>query len=284
LKRVNLVLHPITNPDGAALAYELQKITPHFMLHAGYWGALGVDVTVGQWERDPMYPEAKVRREIWRTWLPDVFLNPHGYPSHEWVQLFGEYAGWVRSRVPERGRAWWAPRGWFIPGFSYVHDPRYPKHKEVAFALRDRIAEAINSDARLRELNQRMYARYRKYGVQWDPKTFKEDLHKGVRIYTAIKGVRPSPNAPSFMGRYPGVTVFESGTEAPDETARGEWLELVATTGLLFDLAHVRFLYESQYEVKRSEEETANGIRFVVSRKRPVLPPEATRGGHRPAQ
>ncbi len=274
LKRVNLVLHPITNPDGAALAHELQKITPHFMLHAGYWGALGVDVTVGQWERDPMYPEAKVRREIWRTWLPDIFLNPHGYPSHEWVQLFGEYAGWVRSRVPERGRAWWAPRGWFIPGFSYVQDPRYPKHKEVAFALRDRIAEAINSDARLRELNQRMYARYRKYGVQWDPKTFKEDLHKGVRIYTAIKGVRPSPNAPSFMGRYPGVTVFESGTEAPDETARGEWLELVATAGLLFDLAHVRFLYESQYEVKRSEEETANGVRLAVSRKRPVLPPK----------
>ncbi|GBC83190.1 hypothetical protein HRbin10_02331 [bacterium HR10] len=274
LKRVNVVLHPITNPDGAALAYELQKITPHFMLHAGYWGALGVDVTVGQWERDPIYPETRVRREIWRTWLPDIFLNPHGYPSHEWVQLFGEYAGWVRSRVPERGRAWWAPRGWFIPGFSYVQDPRYPKHKDVAFALRDRIAEAINSDARLRELNRRMYARYRKYGVQWDPKTYKEDLHKGVRIYTAIKGIKPSPNAPSFMGRYPAVTVFESGTEAPDETARGEWLELVATAGLLFDLAHVQFLYESHYEVKRSEEEMATGVRFTVSRKRPVLPPQ----------
>lgn len=272
LTRVNLVLHPITNPDGAALAYELQKITPHFMLHAGYWGALGVDVTVGQWERDPVYPEARVRREIWRTWLPDIFLNPHGYPSHEWVQLFGEYAGWVRSRLPERGRAWWAPRGWFIPGFSYIQDPRYPKHKDVAFALRDRIADAINSDARLRELNQRMYARYRKYGVHWDPKTYKEDLHKGVRIYTAVKGIKPSPTAPSFMGRYPGVTVFESGTEAPDETARGEWLELVATAGFLFDLAHVHFLYESQYEITRSEEETATGVRLVVSRKRPVLP------------
>ncbi len=274
LKRVNLVLHPITNPDGAALAYELQKITPHFMLHAGYWGALGVDVTVGQWERDPMYPETRVRRELWRTWLPDIFLNPHGYPSHEWVQLFGEYAGWVRSRLPERGRAWWAPRGWFIPGFSYVQDPRYPKHKEVAFTLRDRIAEAIQSDARLRALNERMYARYRKYGVQWDPETYKEDLHRGVRIYTAIKGIKPSPNAPSFMGRYPGVTVFESGTEAPDETARGEWLELVATAGLLFDLAHVQFLYESQYEVKWSQEETMAGIRLAVSRKRPVLPPK----------
>jgi hypothetical protein len=108
--------------------------------------------------------------------------------------------------------------------------------------------------------------------VHWDPKTYKEDLHKGVRIYTAVKGIKPSPTAPSFMGRYPGVAVFESGTEAPDETARGEWLELVATAGFLFDLAHVHFLYESQYEITRSEEETATGVRLVVSRKRPVLP------------
>jgi hypothetical protein len=274
LKKVNLVLHPITNPDGAAVAYEMQKVTPNFMLHAGYLGSLGVDVTAGQWDRDPMYPETRVRREVWRTWLPDIFLNPHGYPCHEWVQLFGEYAAWVRARNPEQGRTWWAPRGWFIPGFSYIQDPRYPKHKDVAFAIRDYIVDGITSDARVRALNERMYARYQKYGVDWDPKTFKEDIYRGVKIYSAIKGARQSGTSASFMARFPGVTVMDGTTEAPDETARGAWLDMVATAGLSFDLAHLKFLYESQYEVKRSEEESVNSIRLSVSRRRPVLPPK----------
>ena len=36
------MIHPITNPDGAQLAYDLYKITPDYMLHAGYLGPLGV--------------------------------------------------------------------------------------------------------------------------------------------------------------------------------------------------------------------------------------------------
>jgi hypothetical protein len=92
LNKVNVVIHPITNPDGAQLAYDLQKINPTYMLHAGYLGSLGVDVTNAQWDPDPLYPESGIRPKIWRTWLPDIFLNPHGYPTHEWVQLFSEYA------------------------------------------------------------------------------------------------------------------------------------------------------------------------------------------------
>src|SRR6185503_8036292 len=57
LNKVNVVIHPITNADGAQLAYDLQKINPTYMLHAGYLGALGVDVTSAQWDADPIYPE-----------------------------------------------------------------------------------------------------------------------------------------------------------------------------------------------------------------------------------
>src|SRR5262249_29148264 len=75
LEKVNFAIHPITNPDGAALAYELQKDTPDFMLHAGYLGSLGVDVTQGQWDADPKYPETAVRKDLWQMWLPDIVLN-----------------------------------------------------------------------------------------------------------------------------------------------------------------------------------------------------------------
>jgi hypothetical protein len=41
LDRVNVVVHPFTNPDGAQLAYDLYRITPDYLLHAGYLGSLG---------------------------------------------------------------------------------------------------------------------------------------------------------------------------------------------------------------------------------------------------
>ena len=50
LKQVNVVLHPITNPDGAELSVQLAEITPNNMLHPGYHGALAADVSTGQTE------------------------------------------------------------------------------------------------------------------------------------------------------------------------------------------------------------------------------------------
>jgi hypothetical protein len=85
-----------------------------------------------------MFPEAGIRPRLWNTWLPDIFLNPHGYPSHQVVQLFSEYTGLVRGgRVTERN--WSMNKGWFMPGFDYVDDPRYPRHKEAAFRIREYI-------------------------------------------------------------------------------------------------------------------------------------------------
>jgi hypothetical protein len=271
LQKVNVVVHPITNPDGAALAYELYQITPYHMLHAGYLGALGVDVTTQQWSRDPIYPESAVRKELWQTWLPDFFLNPHGYPSHEWVQLFGGYSAWVRSRDPQ-SRDWWSVRGWFVPGFSFVEDPKFPKHKEVAMALKDRLAEKIRALPEVQAMNQRMYRRYMKYG-RWDPEVYKQDLHKDTLIYTPVKGAKQDPQSGSFQARHPNVTVIELVQESPDETASGDWLELVAGAGLAFDLASLEFLYESVHQVKRERKAEGEAVLLKVSRKRPVLPP-----------
>jgi hypothetical protein len=36
LKNVNIILQPVENPDGAQMAYDLQKLTPTHMLHAGH--------------------------------------------------------------------------------------------------------------------------------------------------------------------------------------------------------------------------------------------------------
>jgi hypothetical protein len=280
LNKVNVVVHPITNPDGAQLAFDLQKTNPNYMLHAGYLGALGVDVTTAQWDADPIYPESGIRPKIWRTWLPDIFLNPHGYPTHEWVQLFSEYAAWVRTRAVET-RDYWTMRGWWMPGFAWLDDARYPRHKDAQMKLLQMITEYAKAEKGTVELNERAYDRYKRYSFDFDRKNFKLDFTNGVLIYKSVKGARANPQAADFMARNPNVTIWDGSTEAPDETARGDWMKLVATAGLQWDKAVLDYLVQEQNEVERKIEPFWQGISLSVNRPRPPKPPK-TDGGKKP--
>lgn len=271
---VNVVIHPFTNPDGAQLAYDLYKITPDFILHAGYLGALGADATTGGDDGVPIYPEARVRPTLWRTWLPDIFLNPHGYPSHEVVQLFSEYAGLVRrGRITERN--WSVNRGWFIPGFAYTDDPRFPRHKDAAFKIRDYITRYINADDDVRRMNERAYARYRRYGRDFETDVYRQELIDGVNIQMPIRGRRAGANP--FGGFNPRVTIWSGGTEAPDEPAYGDWMKLVASAGLQWDKAVLDYLYEGEHEVERNGAQFWGGaVRLWHHRDRPPEVEEET--------
>jgi hypothetical protein len=259
LNRINFIIHPITNPDGAALVDELHALTPDFMLHAGYLGALGVDVTEEQWSNAPRYPEARIRTDLWRMWQPDIVLNPHGYPSHEWVQLFAGYTAWVKSRQVQ-ARDWWIPRGWFIPRFDFIEDEHFPRHRLAALLLRDRIAAAIRP--RFGPVNERMYRRYAKYmGCRLD-------LHEGVLIQSPPCGSKADPNAFGFMTRHPEITFFESLSEAPDEVASGDWLKTLAAAGLEASLAHARFLAELPDGVRRTRSNEGGATVLQIERTR----------------
>jgi hypothetical protein len=259
LKRVNFIIHPITNPDGAALVDELHRITPEFMLHAGYLGALGVDVTDEQWSNAPPYPEARIRVDLWRMWQPDIVLNPHGYPSHEWVQLFTGYTAWVKSKEVQ-ARDWWIPRGWFIPRFDFIDDERFPFHGHAASSIKDRIAEAVAR--KFGEVNARMYRRYAKYN------RCSLDLHSGVLIQAPACGLKPDDRAFGFMARHPETTFLENLSEAPDEVASGDWLQSLAATGLDVSLVFANFLAELPDRVVRTRTEESGSTVLRISRSR----------------
>ncbi|MXX33624.1 MAG: hypothetical protein F4Z50_02565, partial [Gemmatimonadetes bacterium] len=266
LDKVNVVIHPFTNPDGAQLAYDLYRITPDYILHAGYLGSLGVNVTAG-FGSFPVYPESRVRRELWERWLPDIFLNPHGYPSHQVVQLFSEYSGLVRSgRVTERN--WGLNKGWFMPGFGYIDDPAFPRHKDAAFKIRDYITAGINSNRDVFELNQRAYDRYRRYGADFDTEVFRLPMTDSVLIEMPLKG------SSGGGGYNPRITIWSGVTEAPDETAYGPWMELVAKAGLSWNEAILDYLYDGNHEVSRSGSAFRGGATLRMSRTRPPEDPE----------
>ncbi|MDE2983703.1 MAG: M14 family zinc carboxypeptidase [Gemmatimonadota bacterium] len=275
LDKVNVVIHPFTNPDGAQLAYDLYRITPDYILHAGYLGSLGVGVG-GGFGSFPIYPESTVRNELWGMWFPDIFLNPHGYPSHQVVQLFSEYSGLVRGgRVTERN--WGFNKGWFMPGFSYIDDPSFPRHKDAAFKIRDYITAGINSNRDVFEMNQRTYDRYRRYGADFDnDEVFRLPMTDSVMIHMPLKGSAGFGGGGSFS---PRITIWNGITEAPDETAHGPWMELVAKAGLSWDQAILDYLYDGDHEVDRSGSAFRGGATLRMNRARPPREKKEDEGG-----
>ncbi len=288
LKRVNVILHPVENPDGAQMAFELQKLTPTHMLHAGRYSALGMDVQSQVNEADPLLPEALVRGRLWREWLPDIYLNPHGYPSHEWVQQFAGY-------VPPGFRTYWSSRGWYT-SVSGLRDPRFPEHARAVAAIRELIVREINSNADVRMMNLRHQARYRKWAFGFAPHTYGQEIYKDTAIYYSdpetgeptgsrrAGASRFGGGGRNSMAQWPQVTYFNGGTEAPDETAQGTWMTLVTRAGFSYLMAAISYLRDGRYTVERiGEEGQRDSVSLTLLRVRPVLPgpsaaPVATSG------
>ncbi len=278
---MNVVIHPITNVDGAELSIDLAKIAPNNMLHAGYHASLTADVVSAQNDEFPMYPESATRRLLWQAWLPDAFLNPHGYPTHEWVQPFSEYSGWVTTRMgAETGRTNWVPRGWFT-SLGYLGDDEHPESRIFTYAMREKIVSEMAKAPGVLEMNAHENDRYARYQL-FDEESYQQPIYKGVRINMALKGqggARAGAGAPAgavgiggLMVRYPDITYDDGYTEAPDETAYGDFLKLVAGAGLAYDHAHLDYMSEGKLNVKHTQRDTPDGVAWKVERKRPIMP------------
>ncbi|MGH9475290.1 MAG: M14 family zinc carboxypeptidase [Terriglobales bacterium] len=273
LRQVNVVLHPIDNPDGAKLSVIEAKIMPDNLLHLGYHGALAADVSSGQGQVDPVYPESRTRRLLLQQWNPDAFLNPHGYPSHEWVQPFSEYSGWVQSRDgANNGRTWWIPRGWFT-SLGYARDDTKDTYsKAVTFALRDRIVAAERAVPGLLPLETRMNARYQRWGQAFQPDDMQQPVVDGIRIYMALKGATGKRPGMAGAGANSLVTWDQGYTEAPDETAHNAYMKLVASAGFAYDLVHLNYLAQGKLRMVRTNKAGSQGVSWLINRTRPILP------------
>jgi hypothetical protein len=281
LDRMNIVYHPMENPDGAANHHELHQLTPGYILHGGYWSSVGRDVGEYIWDPDPLLPEALVRRKLYYRWLPDVYQNPHGYPTHEWVHQFAGY------KVPWF-LAFWIPRGYHI-NLHHMDDPNYPHHKPVGRELRERIIEEVQGVDEIRAANDRLVHRFEKYARRYEPDPFRLEIYEGMNIlfdhsysfragdafsqeiYVNSLWRRPDPEGRSFLERHPQVTVLDLGSDMPDETASPAWMETIAARGQFgYLMSVVKLLYESEWRVERFEEDFADRVRLSLYRPRPV--------------
>ena len=262
LKTMNVVMQPVVNPDGAALAYELQKLTPLHCLHAGRYSALGPDVSAGlASDENTLVTEALVLRDVNRRWVADVSLNPHGYPSHEWVHQFANYN-------PRAFRSYWIPRGWWT-NVRAIEDPRLKAYADVADAMVQYISNEVSRDAESRTTNLRIYDRYQRWTTRWQPHLYDLEIINNTAIYNRRTGTGVSVASPQAMVR---PTAFSGMTEAMDETAQGPWLDLVTRMGFDFLMASVKFIDEAEPATYRIEGESGGAVRLAVLRPRPLRP------------
>jgi hypothetical protein len=256
LRKMNLVVQPLENPDGAVLAGELLKTEPLHSLHAGRYGALGMDIGSQTPANKDLLPEAAARAALYDRWLPDIYLNLHGYPSHEWVQSFSGY-------VPFLFRDYWIPRGWFAY-FKAATLPIYEKSKEAAEDLVPFITQELGADERARETNRRLYDRYTRWATRWQPHLGFLELVDGVNLYAKRRAGQETRL--SFRTR---TTFVEETPEVMDETATGPWLSFLCEQGLAYLRAHVKYLGQAKFEVARIEEEIRDRVRISFHRARP---------------
>ncbi len=254
--RINFVLQPLENPDGAALAFDLQKLTPFHSLHAGRYGSLGIDIGSLGGSSRPILPEALVRRELYAKWAPDIYLNLHGYPSHEWVQQFSDYS-------PYLFRDYWIPKGWFTY-FKSLNLSIYARYKEAGEELRGFITTEMNADPRIKESNKKFTDRYFRWAARWQPYIDPLELYDGVDIYA-----RRRTGTESRLTLRSQTTYAEETPELMDETASGAWLDFLSTQGLSYLRAHLKYLSQAKFETVRVEEEAGERVRIQLLRGRP---------------
>jgi hypothetical protein len=244
------------NPDGAALAYDLQKLTPFHSLHAGRYSAMGMDVGSMVGTSRPLLPEASVRRNLYAKWAPDIYLNLHGYPSHEWVQQFSNYS-------PYLFREYWIPKGWFAY-YRALTLPIYGVFKEAGDDLKAFIINEMQADPKIKDSNRKFYDRYNRWATRWQPHADMLELYDGLNLYAKRRSSTESRLSPRTQ-----TTFVEETPELMDETARGAWLDFLSMQGITYLRAHLKFLSQAKYETVRVEEEIGERVRIQYLRGRP---------------
>ena len=264
-QRINVVIIPYENADGAALHARLASDpgAATWKHHPARYNALGHEF--GEDFLNPATPfgEARVRPALWNRWLPDVIVDNHGVPSHEWVQPFAGFGSPPRFRV-----SYWIPQALIYGIVRYVDDPDFPEHRDAAIALREAVSAAV-ADTTIGDLNREIGSSYRRWGQDRSPEHFPGEFHNDMLWH--FGGTPPDPAGRGFNLRYPRTTVLSWVTEVNDETATGAHLETVSQAHLAANRAMLDLISGSGAETVRTVSVDPEGRTTVgFRRKRPL--------------
>lgn len=240
LRHVNVAWIPVENPDGVATFEELLPSCSGHKLHAARYNALGAEYYADYFESNPRFPEALAKARLWRRWLPEIMVDHHGVPSHEWDQPFSGYA-------PHRFREFWIPRNFVYACIPFVNEPDHPSHG-FSMHLARVLRRAMAQEKGIAQLNRELSSRYQRYARGPEPETFPASRGEPLLVVPPLE--RTYRN--NFAVRFPKITLSEVIIEVPDEVAYGRHLELCVQAHLRIEETLIKTLRRSKGRITRS--------------------------------
>lgn len=242
LKHVNIVLIPFANPDGTALLQRMVATHPEWKHHAARYNAVGLEFAHVRY-RNTVFGEADVLPHLMKKWAPDVIVDNHGIPSHEWVQPFAGY------NSPPR-----FPVSYFLPSARLYGIGRLPEQSgDIGHAANlEALVSSISAQIEGTEIaaeNRYWKERFRKYGNDWLPDVFPIE-EGGLLHFYRYQTVTPEHPTVSIL-RYPEWVAADIISEAADEVVQGDVLEQCVEAQFLFNKGVLELLKEQVVQIER---------------------------------
>ncbi len=257
LKGTNVVINPMENVDGVVTLEQMLKWTPKDKLHAARYNWAGQEYYLEYFNPKTPFKEARVKPGIWQRWLPDICVDNHGFPSHEWEQPFSGY-------TPFRFREWWIPKGFFFFYLPFLEEKEGSIKRRRTETFGRWIWSFLLKEKRIMERNQTFWERYWRYREPWISRSKKMD--KGIFFFPLQKRFRLT----NYSYRYPSITTIEFITEVADEITYGGFLRDCIKAHLETNLSVIRLLNSCHFPVKKYCYKKKEEKEFFWCRERPL--------------
>lgn len=261
-EKLNLIIVPMENVDGAAIHYELQKENPYWSLHVARFNSIGKEFCYEYYQADVLNTEALTATRIYEKYIPDIMVDNHGVPSHEWEQQFSGYTS-------PAYKGFWLPRSLLYGYFWYITNPEFSQNIPVNKRMEDVVADKIAEDAEMRRWNQEWSAQFEKYAHAWMPLLFPADYYKEMINYWVPYAL--APKNIYAANRYPWITTVSYTSEVADETAQDEYINLCARAHVAHDEAIIKMLMEATCNYSYGMECVDGKVFAEYYRQRPII-------------
>ncbi|MDN7242250.1 M14 family metallopeptidase [Planococcus sp. N028] len=250
---LNIVVIPNSNPDGFGLLQKMIDEHPEWKHHAARYNAVGLEFAHVRY-KPTIFGEANVLPLVMKKWAPDIVVDDHGIPAHEWVQPFAGY------NSPPR-----FPVSYFLPSAKIygIGQVSNGANKELHQSNLEALVQSISSkiaDTAIAEQNEYWKQRFTKYGHHWLPDAFPIEEAPHLNFYRQ-QTVTPEYPTVSIL-RYPEWVAADVISEAADEVVYGDSLESCIEAHVLFN--------QGVLELLQKQQTTPLGSGLAKYRERPI--------------
>jgi len=259
---LNLVIVPLENVDGAAIHDQLQKDNPYWKLHTARFNGVGDEFYYEHFQSTPQSPEALGLTRLYESFVPDVIVDNHGVPTHEWEQPFSGYTS-------PSYKGFWLPRSLLYGYFWIPSNKQYRSNACLNKAIEKTIAHALEEDEEIHRWNVEWAKQFELYAHRWLPKLFPAEYYHDMINYWIEFAEDPTHRYPSI--RFPWLTSVSYTSEVADETAQGDYLALCARAHLVHDLAIIDLLRQADLYYQDKLIVAKDQLSLVHSRQRPIV-------------